>query len=174
MAWNNIQKLEHKVPTADDKRLNDLAVRMILFVACLNYAMYDLETDLKAAGKLQNQKQRRYFYMARRIAGNAHQTAYKMLVAVDNGVGREYNKAFDLTWKKIEDCILLDGPERSYSIVCALCRLIGSLNKELGSRYYFAPAGPISRIPRIMDVQGIEDKGIDRIIDMNVDINHLS
>ena len=171
MAWSNIQRLEqkHDVPTEEEKRLTFRAVRMLNFVACLNFAMYDLESDLKMAGKLQNQKQCRYFYMARRIASNAHQTAYKMLTTVSNKVGYEYNKALDDTWEKIDECILLDAPERSYSIVCALCRLIGSLNKELGSRYYFAPANPIARIPNIMDIQGIEDKEIDRIIDINVE-----
>lgn len=169
MAWSNIQRLERKVPTEEEKRLNERAVRMLTFVACLNYAMIDLEDDLKMAKKLRDQKQCRYFYMARRIAGDAHQTAYKMLMSVNNKVCYEYNKAMDDAWAKIEKCVLLEGLERSYSIVCALCRLIGSLNKELGSRYYFAPAEPIARIPRIMDVKGIEDKGIDKIIDINVD-----
>lgn len=171
MAWSNIKRLEKKsdTPTEEEKRLNERAVRMLTFVACLNYAMIDLETDLKMAGKLQNQKQRRYFYMAWRIAGDAHQRAYKMLVSANEKVGYEYNKALDETWAKIEDSVLLQGVERSYGIVCALCRLIGSLNKELGHRYYFAPAEPIARIPHIMDVQGIDDKGIDRIIDLNVE-----
>lgn len=171
MAWSNIHRLEqkHDVPTEKEKRLNERAVRMLTFVACLNYAMIDLETDLKMAGKLQNEKQRRYFYMAWRIAGEAHQKAYKMLVSVNSRVGYEYNDELDKTYAKIEECVLLDGAERSYSIVCALCRLIGSLNKELGSRYYFAPAAPIARIPNIMDVQGIEDKKIDRIIDVNIE-----
>lgn len=171
MAWSNMERLErkHDIPTEEEKRLSFRAVRMLTFVACLNYAMIDLETDLKMAGKLQNPKQRRYFYMAKRIAGDAHQTAYKMLASISKNVGYEYNKALDVTWAKIEDSVLLQGVERSYSIVCALCRLIGSLNKELGHRYYFAPAEPIARIPHIMDVQGIEDREIDRIIDLNVE-----
>lgn len=170
MAKKQIDLIDQKsISPEEEKRLSFLAVRMLTFVACLNYAMLDLETDLKMAGKLQNQKQCRYFYMARRIASNAHQTAYKMLATVSNKVGDKYNKALDDTWEKIDECILLDAPERSYSIVCALCRLIGSLSKELGSRYYFAPAGPIARIPHIMDVQGVEDKYIDRIIDLNVE-----
>ena len=171
MAWSNIQRLEKKrdLSKEEEDRLNDRAVRMLNFVACLNFAMIDLETDLKMAGKLKNEKQRRYFYMARRIAGEAHQTAYKILISVDSEVGCEYNKAFDYTWSKIEECVLLEGAERSYSIVCALCRLIGSLNKELGRRYYIAPAVPIARIPNIMDVQGIEDKKVDRIIDVNIE-----
>lgn len=171
MAWSNIKRLEKKsdTPTEEEKRLSLRAVRMLTFVACLNYAMIDLETDLKMAGKLQNPKQRRYFYMAKRIAGDAHQTAYKMLVSVHTNVGYEYNKALDVAWAMIDDAVLLQGVERSYGIVCALCRLIGSLNKELGHRYYFAPAEPIARIPYIMDVQGIEDREIDRIIDLNVE-----
>lgn len=171
MAWKNIERLEKKrdTPTEEEKRLSLRAVRMLTFVACLNYAMIDLETDLKMAGRLHNEKQRRYFYMAWRIVSEAHQKAYRMLASINPNVGYEYNKAMDDTWWKIDECVMLEGLERSYSIVCALCRLIMSLNKELGKKYYFEPAKHIERIPHIMDVQGIEDKVVDKIIDLNIE-----
>lgn len=169
MAKKQIDLLDQKsISPEEEKRLSFRAVRMLTFVACLNYAMLDLETDLKMAGKLRDNK-RRYFYMAKRIASDAHQTAYKMLASINENVGYEYNKALDTTWEKIDECILLPQLEKSYSIVCALCRLIGMLNKELGKRYYFAPAQHIERIPHIMDVQGVEDKQVDRIIDLNIE-----
>lgn len=169
MAWRQIDLLDRKnISSEDEKHLSFRAVRMLTFIACLNYAMLYLESDLAVAGKLRDNK-RRYFYMAKHIASDAHQTAYKMLASINDNVGYEYHKALDTTWKKIDECILLPPLEKSYSIVCALCRLIGTLNKELGKRYYFAPAQHIERIPHIMDVQGVEDKNVDRIIDVNIE-----
>lgn len=165
MAWQAVQPRE--VPAEDEKRLAYRAVRMLNYVASLNYAMYELEEDMRAAGRYR-QNVARYCAMARRIVNNAHDAAFRMLVSVSKGVGREYNDATDATWQAIDAAVLLQSPERGYNIVCALARLIEGLNAELGMRYYFEPARAIARIPSIIEVCKVHDYHIDNIIDLNV------
>lgn len=155
-----------KMPADEERRLAKKAVRMLNYVACLNYAIDDLETDLRQLGIYKGMAAR-CFKMSERIIINAHSRAYDMLMSINSRVGREYNAAMDDMWTKIENCVLLPHPERGFNIVVALCRLITKLNKELGHRYYFAPAAAISTIPSKLDVCQIKDYELDRIIELN-------
>lgn len=167
-AWANVQRLERppQMPTEDEKRLTNTAIQMLNYVACLNYAMDDLEHDLRTTGQMQGLTAR-CFNVSRRIIVDAHDRAYKMLVNVSRSVGREYNSAMDATWRRIDDCVLLPPPERGYNIVVALCRLVERLNRELGMRYYFQPAKAIATIPAKLNGVKFHDYRLDNIIVLN-------
>lgn len=48
-AWINMQP---RKPRPEDEKLVPIAIRMLTYVACLNYAVCDLETELSDAGLL--------------------------------------------------------------------------------------------------------------------------
>lgn len=106
--------------------------------------------------------------MAADLVQRVHSVAYGMLVRISEKAGREYNDKMDETYSRIQSCVMLSAPERSYNIVLALIRIIGSLNKELTCRYNFAPARELAAIPSMLSDCGIKDYGIDNILNVNI------
>lgn len=161
-AWMNMQP---RKPRPEDERLVPIAIRMLTYIACLNYAMCDLEAELADAGLLRHAV-KRSFRIAQEHVQQAHQRAYKMLAQANDKAPRCYNNEMDDAWQKIDQGILLSPPERAYNMVVALIRLIEQLNGELSGRYDFAPARVLYRIPGLLACTGIEDHKIDRIIEI--------
>lgn len=163
-AWRNMQAPTK--PSEKDMKYVPIAVKMLTYVACLNYAMLDLGDDLEADGKMRHEVKRRYT-MATEIVQAAHGRAYNMLNTLNEQAAREYNDRMDETYKKIQECVLLEGTERSYNIVVSLSRLIERMNREISPRYDFAPARPIRKIPGMLSCAGVKDYEIDTIIERN-------
>lgn len=163
-AWRNMQD---RKPSKDDEKYVPKAVRMLTFIACLNYAMLDLGDELSEAGILRHVVKRRY-NMAADLVQRVHSIAYGMLVRISEKAGREYNDKMDETYSRIQSCVMLQPPERAYNIVLALLRLITSLNVELTCRYDFAPARKLKAIPSMLSVCGIKDYAIDNILNVNI------
>lgn len=161
-AWMNMQP---RKPRPEDERLVPIAIRMLTYVACLNYAMLDLETELSNAGLLR-QNIKRSFRIAQERVQHVHQEAYMMLQKVNDKATREYNDQLDWAWSCIDNAVLLDVPERAYNIIVALIRLIEKANIELSGRYDFAPSRVLYCIPSLLSCAGIEDRHIDRIIEI--------
>lgn len=164
-AWRNMQP---RKPTAEDEKYVPTAIRMLTCIACLNYAICDLETELSDAGILRHGV-KRMFRMAQAQVQQVHQQAYEMLNKASVRAARQYNDKLDEAWRAIDESVELEAPERAYNIVCALCRLIENQNKELTGRYDFAPARTLYRIPMMLSDMKIHDYRIDRIIEMNID-----
>ena len=164
-AWRNMQP---RKPTAEDEKYVGTAVKMLTYVACLNYAMCDLEEELRDSGMFRHGV-KHAFVRAQQTVQSVHQRAYDMLGRVSVTAARQYNDALDRTWQQIDGAILLTPPERAYSIVAALCRLIEPANKRLTGRYDFVPARVLYALPRQLAVCGLEDRKIDRIIELNAD-----
>lgn len=91
-----------------------------------------------------------------------------MLQKVNDKATREYNDQLDWAWNCIDNAVLLNAPERAYNIIVALVRLIEKANIELSGRYDFAPARVLYRIPSLLSCTGIEDRHIDRIIEIAI------
>lgn len=163
-AWVNMQD---RKPTKEDEKYVPKAVRMLTFIACLNYAMLDLGDELSEAGILRHVVKRRY-NMAVDIVQRVHSVAYRMLTRISLQTGREYNDKMDETYSRIQSCVMLQPPERAYNIVLALLRLITSLNAELTCRYDFYPARVLGKIPGMLADIGIKDYRIDDILNINV------
>lgn len=163
-AWMNMQP---RKPRPEDARLVPIAVRMLTYVACLNYAVCDLETELAEAGMMRH-RVKRTFGMVREIVQRTHQQAWEMIARISAAAARQYNDELDAAWKRIDDCVALLPPERAYNIVAALCRLIENLNAKLAGRYDFAPARALYRIPALLECTAIHDYRIDAIIELNI------
>lgn len=164
MAWNDRRMRE---PTIEDKKLVPVAIKMLSYIACLNYALCDLEDEMRDAGKYRHEAKRR-IQQAQKMVEEVHNTAYYMLYNSSRVAGRQYNDATDGSWKEITDAVLLAPPERGYNIVVALCRLIEKQNLILSGKYDFTPAKKLYTIPALIACCGIEDRKIDVIIEKNV------
>ena len=164
-AWRNMQP---RKPSEEDAKYVPTAIRMLTCIACLNYAMCDLETELSNVGMLRHGV-KRMFRMAQSQVQQVHQQAYEMLNKASVRAARQYNDKLDEAWRAIDEFVELEAPERAYNIVVALCRLIEKQNKELTGRYDFAPARGIYRIPMMLSDVKIHDYRIDRIIEMNIE-----
>lgn len=163
-AWRNMQP---RAPRDEDARFVPTAIRMLTCIACLNYAMCDLEEELTAAG-LWRHAVKHAFVTVQNQAQRVHQQAYEMLSKANAQAARQYNDKLEEGWLDIETCVALKAPERAYNIVVALCRLIEKLNNDLTGRYDFAPARVLYRIPEMLAGVKIHDYHIDRIIELNL------
>lgn len=161
MQWNMSRM---RPPTENDKKLVPRAIRMLSYIACLNYAACDLEEELQNAWKW-HREIKHCVGQVQNVVAEVHQTAYSMLYGHSTMAGRQYNNAMDGSWREIDAGILLQAPERAYNIVCAICRLIEALNIQLGGKYDFAPAKKLYGIPALLDCCRLEDHHVDAIID---------
>ncbi len=161
-AWRNMQP---RKPTEEDAKYVPTAIRMLTCIACLNYAMCDLEEELSEAGLLRHAV-KRAFSMAQTQVQRVHQEAYEMLCNASDLAARQYNDKLDEGWSAITSSVALEAPERAYNIVVALCRLIEKQNGELSGRYDFAPARVLYRIPGMLSGVNIRDYEIERIVEI--------
>ena len=165
-AWMHLQILD-RGPSEDDAKYVPAAVKMLTLVACMGYAVLDLEEALADAGKLRHLVKQRMNHI-RKLTEYAHGTAFDMLRAVNPMAARQYNDQLDWMYGRISECVLLPEPEKSYNIVASLCRLIEKYNGQVSGRYDFAPAKPMYKIPALLECAGIMDYKLDDIIEMNI------
>lgn len=161
MAWRQCQPVK---PTAADEKYVPIAIEMLTYVGCLNYAMLDLEAELTETGMFRHEIKRRFQHSAT-LVQQAHGVAYDMLRKVDPRASRQYNDLMDAAYARINECVLLEAPERFYNIVIALCRIIEKLNSQISGRYDFNPAKSLYRIPALLECVKIKDYKIDEIIE---------
>lgn len=165
MAWRDMQP--HK-PRPEDVKYTADAIRMLNYIAALNYAMLDPEEELTAAGLFRQDVKRRVNQVSEIVRG-IHERSWRMLATISDNATREYNDCTDWCYRKVQGAVLLEAPERAYNIVVALCRLVEKYNKKISPCYLFHPALPIYRIPSILECIKLTDYHIDNIIDMAVD-----
>ena len=142
------------------KHIGDTAIPMLTYLACLNYFMIDLETDLRADNKFRGGVSVR-FKQCSKIVTDAHQEAFKMFGRIDAETSRGYNDALDDAYRVIDENLPKNIPHRSYNIVVAICRIFDNLNRSLGERFCFAPAKYVKNIPSLLEVIGYKDERID-------------
>lgn len=163
-AWRNMQS---RAPRKEDEKYVPTAIRMLTYIACLNYAMCDMEEELSDAGLLRHSVKYN-FRTAQTQVQQVHQQAYEMLGKASVQAAREYNDKLEEAWQVIDESVALQAPERAANIVFALCRLIKRLNGELSGHYDFAPARVLYRIPTLIECTRIRDHRIENIIERNM------
>lgn len=163
-AWRNMQP--RTTPTADDEKYVPDAIAMLSYLGALDYAMIDLQDALESAGLFRHGVRWRV-QQCYDLARKAHNEAWVALRSVSERAIHQYDRCFADTYNKIQASVMLQGVERAYNIVVALCRLVEKYNKALSGRYDFAPARPCYNIPRLLDCVKVEDYKIDSIIELN-------
>ena len=165
MVWHNMQP---HTPRPEDVKYTADAIRMLNYIATLNYAMLDLEEELTAAGLFRQDVKRRVNQVSE-IVRSIHERSWRMLAKISDKATREYNDYMDWCYRKVQGAVLLKSPERAYNIVVALCRLVEKYNNKISPCYKYHPALPIYRIPALLECIKLTDYRIDNIIDMAVD-----
>lgn len=161
-----------RVPSESDKVDNRNAVRMCVLIAMLNSAMYDLEDALTDAGMWRFDV-RCHFTRAHEEVNNAHRALSKMMGSSQTKASKQYNALMDLCLEDVNNAILIeDAVEKQFNICLSLCRLVGTYNNKLRSRYKFIPAERIAKLCAHFESIPLKDEHIDFIVDANIKIKY--
>ncbi len=157
------------IPSAEEKRLTKLAVKIIIYTQCINGALVELQTELERAGMFR-QRAKHQFKKAEAIGIEVSNIAVDIFRKYDtihetNCVTEMFERAY-ATDLKIDSSVALQGVDRAYNIVIALCRLFEKHNKQLSNSYYFQKGEPIYQIPRTLECLGVKDYHIEKFLDM--------
>lgn len=161
-----------RVPSERDKVDNRNAVRMCVLIAMLNSAMYDLEGVLEDAG-LWGRNIKYNITRAHDEVLKAHGALSKMMGSSQTKASKQYNALMDVCLDDVNKSVLIeDDVEKQYNICVSLCRLVGTYNDKLRSRYRFIPAERITKLTRNLEVIPAVDDNIDFIVDSNITIKY--
>ena len=99
------------------------ARRLFIYVACLNSAMVDFETELRNVNMFRHSL-KRDFNRVSALVEKISQAFYKSMQKVfGQECCREYNSCMEYASSKIDERLFLNQPEKAYSIVMSLIRL---------------------------------------------------
>lgn len=161
-----------RVPSESDKVDNRNAVRMCVLIAMLNSAMYDLEGALTDAGMWRFDV-KHHITRAHEEVNNAHGVLSKIMGSSMTKASKQYNALMDLCLEDVNNAILIeDALEKQFNICLSLCRLVGTYNNKLRSRYKFIPAERITKLCAHFESIPLKDERIDFIVDANIKIKY--
>lgn len=161
-----------RVPTESDVIDNRNAVRMCVLIAMLNSAMYDLEDALTDAGMWRFDV-KHHINRAHDEVVNAHKALSKIMGSSQTKASKQYNALMDLCLEDVNNAILIeDALEKQFNICLSLCRLVGTYNNKLRSRYKFIPAERIAKLCAHFESIPLKDERIDFIVDANIKIKY--
>uniref|UniRef100_UPI0040568DEF hypothetical protein n=1 Tax=Alistipes sp. TaxID=1872444 RepID=UPI0040568DEF len=140
----------------------------------MHSALYDLQQDLLNVGLLRHSV-KRYIQEAIKCTGRVHELLYKGISSYSENFGKWYNEQFERAEGKIGQHTLLSGVERSYNVVCALGRMAISANEKC-ERFRCPAITSIEDAKRYIErcKLGINDYGIDRILELGIDAQALA
>lgn len=162
-----------RVPSERDKVDNRNAVRMCVLIAMLNSTMYDLRFALEDAGMFKHKIKRDVCRVHDAICVT-HDQLSKIIGPSSSKAGKQYNSLMDVCVEDVNNAVLIeDAVEKQYNICLSLCRLVGTYNDKLKSRYRFIPAAEFSKLGSILKDANISvDDNIDFIVDSNITIKY--
>ena len=145
---------------------NDHAVRMIIFVACLNYAMVDVQCELEALGMFRH-KTKKYYNQANKLVIEAHTCFFNMLTSQKEfgNAMQQYLMHGDKTWDNICNHIYLDGLEGAVNKALSLCRLAMKYNEDLRGRYDCYLVYRLDFVQKYLLSLGVKDYNMDFTIE---------
>lgn len=166
-AWVNMNKNYDAPRTPKDVEDNWTAVRVVVLVGCLNYAMIDLQESLEESGRFRHLIKRN-FNNASRCVEAMHGELYKLINTDNTVAGRCYNELSDNGWYGISDNVKLSGLERSYNIVLSLSRLICHYHKKIRSRFWYPCVDKIGYVLSMLEPISETDYNLDFCVDKSV------
>ena len=78
MAWRTIQNFDKPMSKEEREVYGARGKKLVVYIACINDALLDLETELESVGKFRHDVKRRV-KQAQEIAMKAHETMWKAL-----------------------------------------------------------------------------------------------
>lgn len=164
------QACERALSDDEAKRMNADAVKMLSYIAALDWFMFDLRDDLESCGMYRHGIKRTMNIWTDRICRDVHDAAHKLLTKVNPDVGRHYTVVGEGFRDRISSAVLLEGLDKSYSIVINLCRLIEKYNDKINSEYDFKPVKLVLELPKHLAMIGKEASDLEFIIENAVKV----
>lgn len=166
--WRRTQ--DRVMSDSEAKRMNADAVKMLSYIAALDWFMFYLRDDLEACGMYRHGIKRTINIWTDKICGNVHDAAHKLLTRVNPDIGRHYTVVGEGFRDKISSAVKLEGLDKSYSIVINLCRLIEKYNNKIKSDYDFKPVKLVLELPRQLAIIGKDAFDLEFIIENAVKV----
>lgn len=166
MAWSAIRSYDRPMTASEREVYGGRGKKLVVYIACLNDALIDLEMELDEVGLFRHEVKRRV-KRAQEIAMQAHTTLYDALAKLEGNAGQWYNNRYEISAKEIRESIFLEAPHKSYSIAMALLRLIKKLNDSLG-RFVNKPSESLEAISKLIADIPAEDRKIDGLVDNHI------
>lgn len=170
MAWRTIQNFDRPMSKEEREVYGERGKKLVVYIACINDALLDLETELESVGKFRHDVKRRV-KQAQEIAMKAHTTMYKALANIEgSNAGKWYNERYEASANAIRENVFLDAPDKAYSTIMALLRLVRKLNDSLG-RFINRPSESLAAVEKLIKDIPAEDRHIDGLIDNHIKYN---
>ena len=166
MAWSAIRSYDRPMSQQEREIYGARGKKLVVYIACLNDALIDLEMELDEVGLFRHDVKRRV-KRAQEIAMKAHTTLYEALDRLEGNAGLWYNNRYEISAKGIRESIYLEAPHKSYSTAMALLRLIKKLNDSLG-RFVNKPSESLEAISKLIADIPAEDRMIDGLVDNHI------
>ena len=154
----------------ESRRMNADSVRMLSYIAALDWFMFDLRDDLEACGMYRHGIKRTMNIWTDKICRDVHDAAHKLLTRVNPDIGRHYTVVGEGYRDRISSAVKLEGLDKSYSIVINLCRLIEKYNNKIKSDYDFKPVKLVLELPKQLAIIGKEASDLEFIIENAVKV----
>ena len=159
-------------PSAQDVIDNRNAVRMCVLIAMLNSTMWDLRSTLEDAGLFKH-KLKRDVTRVHEFVNSTHASLSKIIGPSMTLAGKQYNSLMDVCVEDVNNAILIeDAVEKQYNICLSLCRLVGTYDDKMKSRYGFIPSKEFKKLASILSDVDVVDDNIDFIVDSNITIKY--
>lgn len=85
MAWRSIQNFDRPMSKEEREVYGERGKKLVVYIACINDALLDLEDELASVGKFRHETKRRV-RQAQDIAMKAHETMYKALDNIEGAM----------------------------------------------------------------------------------------
>ena len=146
---------------------NYRAVRMVILIGCLDYAMMELKERLEESGKFVRLVKRNINNASRRVI-DMHRDVLAIIRHGDSSAVRIFNDVRDANWWSIDEHVYFGDIDIAYSVVLALCRLIDACSKTISRRYHYEGIEMLKYISSMLGCVDAEDKHLDFVVDKSI------
>lgn len=172
--FRNHHNLSDDKPTTKEetRKYGETSKKLLIYAACLNSAMIDLEYALRDAGIFRHGVKRNFNRASRLIE--------KISTALYKGVAERIGEDFCRTYKscmesavlRMNEKLFVPQPNKAYTIVLSLIRLTLNANNRIG-RFKQQYITSLENVFPLLEY-GLNDYGLDIVIDQVVNEIELS
>lgn len=170
-AWLNMQKeMMPPPPDKDDKQDITTAMYMLAYLGAMDMVLYDLIDEATAIGVYRHNVKHSIGKVKDAIA-TANGLANSILKSINNGVRvRQYSDMFEYAYNEAQKHILIESPNRAYSIFKAMARLFTEAYNKVGVKTNHRYLRKVVNVLHLVDIPEMRDYNIDCIIRSAVQI----
>lgn len=146
---------------------NYRAVRMVILIGCLDYAMMELKERLEERGQFVRLVKRNINNASRKVI-DMHSDVLAIIRHGDKSAVRIFSEIRDANWWSIDEHVCFGDIDIAYSVVLALCRLIDACSKTISRRYHYEGIETLKYVSSMLSCVNAEDKHLDFVVDKSI------